>query len=222
MQREIRLTADGSHTVAIPGMNVTYHSHFGAIGESMHVYINAGLQPFLHQPTGDPLTVFEMGFGTGLNVLLTLQQATNNKHHIHYTAVELYPLSHEEILLLNYGRQLDMQEAFLQLHNCDWEKDVCINEYFTLKKIKASLPEINMTNGINCIYFDAFSPTSQPELWTQEIFEKMYNALLPGGALVTYCSKSVVRHAMEAAGFRVEKIPGPWGKREMVRAGRGN
>lgn len=163
-----------------------------------------------------------MGFGTGLNALLTLQQAVNNKRHIHYTTVELYPLTNEEVLLLNYGRQLDMQEAFLQLHNCDWEKDVCINEYFTLKKIKASLPEINMTSGINCIYFDAFSPTSQPELWTQQIFEKMYKALLPGGVLVTYCSKSIVRHAMEAAGFRIEKIPGPWGKREMVRAGKDN
>lgn len=222
MQREIRLTADGSHTVAIPEINETYHSHFGAMGESMHVYINAGLQPFLHQSTNKQLTVFEMGFGTGLNALLTLQQAINNKRHIHYTTVELYPLTNEEVLLLNYGRQLDMQEAFLQLHNCDWEKDVCINEYFTLKKIKASLPEINITSGINCIYFDAFSPTSQPELWTQQIFEKMYKALLPGGVLVTYCSKSIVRHAMEAAGFRIEKIPGPWGKREMVRAGKAN
>jgi tRNA U34 5-methylaminomethyl-2-thiouridine-forming methyltransferase MnmC len=220
MQREIQLTADGSHTLSIPGMNVTYHSHHGAIGESMHVYINAGLQPLLNHPAQTAIHIFEMGFGTGLNVLLSLQKAIENKQLIHYTALELFPLTANEIAQINYGPLLNMQDNFLQLHNCDWEKEIQINEYFTLKKIKGSLSDTDIPTTVNAIYFDAFSPTVQPELWTQQIFEKMYKALTPGGILVTYCSKSEIRRNMVAAGFTVTKILGPWGKREMVRAQR--
>lgn len=220
MQRKIQLTADGSHTFSIPEMNVTYHSHHGAIGESMHVYIDAGLQPLLNNITQTPIHIFEMGFGTGLNALLTLQKAIVHKQQIHYSAVELFPLTQAEISQINYGHLLNMQHEFLQLHNCNWEKDIHLNEYFTLKKVKASLSDTKIPNNVNCIYFDAFSPTVQPELWTWEIFEKMYEALAPDGVLVTYCSKSEIRRNMMAAGFTVTKIPGPWGKREMVRAGR--
>jgi tRNA U34 5-methylaminomethyl-2-thiouridine-forming methyltransferase MnmC len=218
MQREIQLTADGSHTLSIPEMNVTYHSHHGAIGESMHVYINAGLQPFLTKTQDHPIHIFEMGLGTGLNALLTLQKAIECKQPIHYTAIELFPLTNTEITQINYGHILKMQEDFLKIHYCEWEKDNCINEFFTLKKMKVSLSDPINAESANCIYFDAFSPTVQPELWTKEIFEKMNHALAPGGSLVTYCSKSEVRRNMMAAGFTVTKIPGPWGKREMVRA----
>ena len=220
MQREIRLTADGSHTLSIPEMGVTYHSHHGAIGESVHVYIAAGLQPFLNNSGRNTIHIFEMGLGTGLNALLTLQKAIAYKQHIRYTAVELFPLTETESAQINYGHLLTMQDKFLQLHNCEWEKDIRIHEYFTLKKIKAPLSDAIIKYPVNCIYFDAFSPTVQPELWTRQIFEKMYRALVDGGSLVTYCSKSEVRRNMTAAGFSVTKIPGPWGKREMVRAGR--
>ena len=221
MQREIQLTADGSHTLSIPEMNVTYHSHHGAIGESKHVYIDAGLEPLLNNPGQSAIHIFEMGLGTGLNALLSLQKAIKYKQPIHYTAIELFPLTETEITQINYGHLLNMESDFLSIHNCEWEKEICIHECLTLKKIKASLADTIITNPVNCIYFDAFSPTVQPELWTREIFEKMYKILAPGGLLVTYCSKSEIRRNMTAAGFTVTKIPGPWGKREMVRAGKG-
>lgn len=220
MQRKIQLTADGSHTFSLPEMNVTYHSHHGAIGESMHVYIDAGLRPLLNNPGQSSIHIFEMGFGTGLNALLSLQKAIKYKQPIHYTAIELFPLTETEVTQINYGHLLNMENDFLAIHNCEWEKEIRIQEYFTLKKIKASLADPIISDPVNCIYFDAFSPTMQPELWTREIFEKMYITLAPGGVLVTYCSKSEIRRNMMAAGFTVTKIPGPWGKREMVRAQR--
>ncbi|MBI2284614.1 MAG: tRNA (5-methylaminomethyl-2-thiouridine)(34)-methyltransferase MnmD [Bacteroidetes bacterium] len=220
MQREIRPTADGSHTIAIPGMDVTYHSHHGAIGESRHVYIEAGLQPLLAAKHNQPIHIFEMGLGTGLNALLTLQEARIQQHPIRYTAVELYPLTTDEISQINYGTLLQCQEDFLAIHRAAWETEVRLEPFFTMQKHKNSLLALEKADPFDCIYFDAFSPTHQPELWTEAVFAKLYRMLSPGGTLVTYCSKSVVRKAMMAAGFTVEKIPGPWGKREMVRAGR--
>lgn len=218
MQREIRPTADGSHTIAIPEMDVTYHSHHGAIGESRHVFIEAGLQPLLAAKTHQPLHVFEMGMGTGLNALLTLQEARMQQYPIRYTAVELFPLTAEEISQLNYGTLLQCQEDFMCIHKAEWETEVRLHPFFTIRKFKTSLLTLEKNDRFDCIYFDAFSPTHQPELWTDAVFAKLYQMLSPGGTLVTYCSKSVVRKAMMAAGFTVEKIPGPWGKREMVRA----
>jgi tRNA U34 5-methylaminomethyl-2-thiouridine-forming methyltransferase MnmC len=220
MQREIRLTADGSHTIALPDAGITYHSHHGAVGESRHVFIEAGLQPLFRSATV-PIAILEVGFGTGLNALLTLQEARQHQHSVLYTAIELLPLSPAEISQLNYGECLQDQPGFLAIHQACWEEAVAIDPYFTVKKIKTSLLTLKGINNFACIYFDAFSPTHQPELWTEAVFQQMYQLLLPGGLLVTYCSKSVVRKAMMAAGFRVEKIPGPWGKREMVRAWRG-
>ncbi len=220
MQREIQITNDGSHTIAIPEMGVTYHSHHGAIGESAHVYIEAGLQPLLDLPNDQPIYILEIGFGTGLNALLSYQKAIAHKRTIHYIAIEPYPLNDEEIKRINYGKLLSMEKEFLALHNATWEEEVRVHDYFTLEKTKASLQGIQLLHNIHCIYFDAFSPTVQPELWTQAVFEKLFSQLLPGGTLVTYCSKSIIRKAMMAAGFTVTKIPGPWGKREMVRAWR--
>ncbi len=220
MQREIKLTADGSHTIAIPEMNVTYHSHHGAMAESMHVFIDAGLNHLFNQSTTQPVNILEMGLGTGLNALLTLQEAIKHKRSIHYTAIEIFPLTQTEIGQLNYGKMLSLQKEFLQLHNASWDEDICINEFFTLKKINVSLLELNLIYPINCIYFDAFSPIVQPELWTLPVFENLFRLLTPGGILVTYCSKSEVRKAIADAGFTVTKIPGPYGKREMVRAGK--
>lgn len=221
MQRQPVITKDGSHTISIPEMNVTYHSHHGAIQESMHVYINAGLKYISETLKATEICIFEMGFGTGLNALLTLMEAEKNQLTIHYTTVELFPLLVDEIILLNYCEQLhrkDLEPVFQQLHQCDWEKDISITPFFTLHKIKNSLQDFTASKPQNLIFYDAFAPSAQPELWTKETFEKLYQILLPGGILVTYCSKSDVRRAMQAAGFIVEKIQGPRGKREMVRA----
>ena len=220
MQRELQITNDGSHTLAIPEMGVTYHSHHGAVGESRHVYIEAGLQPFLNLNQTQPINILEIGFGTGLNALLTLKESITHKQPIHYTAIEPFPLTDKEIESINHGNLLSMQKEFLALHHTVWEEDISINYFFTLKKLNVSLTDLKAINNFHCIYFDAFSPTVQPELWTQTVFEKLYQCLLPGGTLVTYCSKSEVRRALMASGFIVTKIPGPWGKREMVRAGK--
>ncbi|MEO8404637.1 MAG: tRNA (5-methylaminomethyl-2-thiouridine)(34)-methyltransferase MnmD [Chitinophagaceae bacterium] len=220
MDREIILTEDGSHTVSVPEMNVTYHSVHGAIQESMHVFIDAGFRQFSDQAE---LRIFEMGFGTGLNALLTLIEAEKTKQQIDYTSIELFPLQAKEIGKLNYCGQLnckDLEPVFTQLHQCDWEKEIQITEHFTLQKLNTSLSAFNPSTlqPFHLIYYDAFAPSAQPELWTTEIFEKLYNLLNNKGALVTYCSKGGVRRAMKAAGFAIEKIPGPPYKREMVRA----
>lgn len=218
MQREIQLTADGSHTVAIPEMKVTYHSHHGAINESMHVYIQAGLIPLINPSANQTLHILEIGFGTGLNALLTLQKATMNQQRVYYSAIEFYPLTIHEITTINHGYLLSLQDDFLKLHASVWEQDIWFNEFFLLKKMNVSLLHSFDIKPVNCIYFDPFSPLIQPGLWTTPVFKKLYHVLMPGGVLVTYCSKTVVRRAMEAAGFEVTKITGPYGKREMVKA----
>lgn len=225
MQREIILTNDGSHTVTVPELNVSYHSMHGAIQESMHVFIEAGFRQLSGHNT---IRIFEMGFGTGLNALLTLVEEEKTKQPVHYTSIELFPLTSHEIDLLNYCSQLnreDLEPLFKQIHSCEWEKEIRLTDHFTLQKINASLSHekslsSSSIQSVHLIYYDAFAPSVQPELWTPVIFERLYSLLTPGGILVTYCSKSDVRRAMQAAGFSIEKIPGPPGKREMVRAGR--
>jgi tRNA U34 5-methylaminomethyl-2-thiouridine-forming methyltransferase MnmC len=218
MQKEIQITADGSHTIFLPGTNETYHSHHGAVAESTHVFINAGLLPLIDPSTKNKITILEIGFGTGLNALLTLQQSIQHEQPIHYIAVEPFPLAETEFSQLNYGKLLSMQDEFLQLHTSHWEEIITIHPFFTVEKRKTSLLDLIKIDSVNCIYFDAFAPTIQPELWTQVVFENLYRLLSPGGILVTYCSKTIIRKNMVGAGFNVEKIPGPYGKREMVRA----
>lgn len=232
MEREIQVTADGSHTIAIPSMQVTYHSRHGAIQESRHVFIQAGLMAVA--PT-EKIHILEMGFGTGLNALLTLQHALQHQQSVYYTSFELYPLEAEQAASLNYAQQLnaenehhvaDLEQLFTDMYKAEWEKDVCIHPLFTLHKTNRSLLSLPLPQesaepiytGFHVIYYDAFAPNAQPELWTAELFSKLWCTLVPGGMLVTYCSKGDVRRAMQAAGFTVEKIPGPPGKREMLRA----
>lgn len=220
MQRLPIITKDGSHTISIPELGVTYHSHHGAIQESLHVFINAGLlaSDAFREPG---MTILEMGFGTGLNALLTLTETEKTKRAVHYTAIELFPLLDEEINKLNYCEQLgkpELESAFKQLHTCEWEKKVAITDYFTINKKRINLIDYADDQQVNLIYFDAFAPTAQPELWTKDIYKKLFAMLSPKGILVTYCSKGEVRRNMQAAGFTIEKIPGPPGKREMVRA----
>lgn len=218
MVREIILTKDGSHTITLPELGVTYHSLHGAIQESMHVFIQAGLQDT--RSRSSPLRIFEMGFGTGLNALLTFAETEKQQQPVHYTAIDLFPLEYEQTRLLNYCDQLerkDLQPVFDQLHASDWEKDIQVSPHFILHKSTAALNNFS-SEPVHLIYYDAFAPSAQPELWSEIIFKKMYTMLFPGGILVTYCSKGDVRRAMQSSGFLVEKIPGPPGKREMVRA----
>jgi tRNA U34 5-methylaminomethyl-2-thiouridine-forming methyltransferase MnmC len=227
MQRKLILTSDGSHTISLPELNVTYHSIHGAIQESKHVFIEAGLKGLIPINT-TALNIFEVGFGTGLNALLTIIEAERLQKRINYEAVEQFPLDANETVSLNYCKQLDredLQPVFDELHSSEWEKKTNIINGFSFKKSKCSLLNLPVrqagseTHGaFDLIYFDAFAPGVQPELWTKEIFEKMFAMLRPGGVLVTYSSKGEVRRAMQAAGFVVEKLPGPLRKREMVRA----
>lgn len=218
MERQIIKTADGSHTVTIPGMNVSYHSIHGAVQESLHVFIEAGFRHLINNHSNQSVDIFETGFGTGLNAFLTAIEATNKKTKVYYVAIEKHPLTAKEIKLLNYTESLEHRDLFWAIHEAIWEDDVMINEFFTLRKIQGDLVNYLTDKQFNIIYYDAFAPSAQPELWTQKVFEKLLPLLSPHGALVTYCSKGEVRRAMEAAGFSVEKLPGPPGKREMVRA----
>jgi tRNA U34 5-methylaminomethyl-2-thiouridine-forming methyltransferase MnmC len=218
MDRLIIKTGDGSDTITIPEMNVSYHSKHGAIQESMHVFIDAGFHYIINQSNIQPINIFEMGFGTGLNTFLTAIEASNRKTKVYYVGVEKYPLTKEETSSLNYSETLKHPELFQTIHQCSWNEDIKLNEFFTLRKINGNFINYSTDQLFNIIYYDAFAPTAQPELWTEEIFKKLYSMLLPGGILVTYCSKGSVRRSMQAAGFQIEKIPGPIGKREMVRA----
>lgn len=221
MERKIILTGDGSHSIHVPELNVAYHSIYGAIAESLHVFINTGFYEAKKLAPPEQIKIFEVGFGTGLNALLTLIEAEKTKTKVYYGAIEPYPLHDEEIKILNYCRHLDrkdLQPIFERLHNCEWEKEIVFTEYFTLLKRNHSLLNLEPVKPFQLIYFDAFAPNAQPEVWKQEIFDKMYAMLQPGGVLVTYCSKGDVRRAMIAAGFKVEKLPGPPRKREMLRA----
>jgi tRNA U34 5-methylaminomethyl-2-thiouridine-forming methyltransferase MnmC len=222
MQRKLVLTSDGSHTVAIPEINVTYHSAFGAIQESQHIFIEAGLNYIRNasNQTG-ALNIFEMGFGTGLNALLTLIEAEARQQKIYYETTELFPLEIEQVKGLNYCEQLhqpNLQKTLEQLHLCEWNREIEITPFFILKKMNTNLLNFSGNTLFNLVYFDAFAPEVQPELWTSEVFSNLYAQMQTGAALTTYCSKSIVRKTMQAAGFIVTKIPGPPGKREMVRA----
>jgi tRNA U34 5-methylaminomethyl-2-thiouridine-forming methyltransferase MnmC len=218
MERRIIQTKDGSQTIEVPELKVTYHSRHGALEESRHVFIEAGLNEALRVFGGAPLAVFEMGFGTGLNALLTAIEAAQRSLQITYHTIDAFPLAVEDALSLDYGQVLHERETFRLLHAAPWDMETQINDYFTIRKDALQLQELQTTEKFHVIYYDAFAPAAQPELWTEERFRQLYDLLLPGGLLTTYCSKTVVRKAMTAAGLYVTKPPGPWGKREMVRA----
>ncbi len=223
MNRDIIITGDGSHSIIVPELNVAYHSVHGAIQESIHVFINAGLDPLISYGGISQINIFEVGLGTGLNALLSLIEAKKRNLRIYYEAIELFPLSTEEVKKLNYCHQLgrpELQSSFEGMHTSDWARHIQIDENFILMKRNEDLLTFDRLKPFNLIYFDAFAPKAQPELWTKEVFDKMFSILVPEGILVTYCSKGDVRRAMIAAGLKVEKLQGPPGKREMLRARR--
>ncbi len=216
---EIKITADGSHTLYVPNLDETYHSVHGAIQEAMHVYINAGLNYFNDKKE---LAILEIGFGTGLNTFLTYREAIKNRLLINYSAIEAYPLSIEEISVLNYLKELKASpvqtETFSKIHESKWEVSEQITNTFFLRKLNMFLQGFAENKQYDVIYFDAFGPRVQPELWEEPILKNMYNALNPNGILVTYCAKGSVKRGLKQVGFAIENIPGPPGKREMTRA----
>ncbi len=213
-------TADGSQTIQLPQWGEQYHSMHGALQESYHVFIEAGLYQF----SGRSLDLLEIGFGTGLNALITLKEAPGKNLSVRYTALEAFPVTEPEWNQLEYARLLGEEFAFQphfeRLHQAPWERWVPLTDSFSLRKLKTDLLEFSSQPAFDLIYFDAFGARVQPELWTEPVFESMYRALRPGGVLVTYAAKGSVRRAMQKAGFLVERLPGPVGKREMLRAGR--
>lgn len=219
MKREFLKTGDGSFTIHLPDWDEQYHSKHGAIVEAKHVFIEAGLHFFLSEFPSEGVDILEIGFGTGLNALLTALSAEAHKLPIQYTGVEAYPVITSEVKKLNYCELLDISsDSFLKIHEVPWEKPEVISEYFTLTKEEKFFKDIEATNIFDLIYFDAFGARVQPELWTVSIFEKMFHAMKEEGVLVTYSAKGSVRRAMQEVGFNVERLPGPPGKREMLRA----
>lgn len=207
---------------------MTYHSTFGALQESRHIFIDKGWKPLAsgrdlsdgHAP-GEPVRVFELGLGTGLNALLTLLQAETMRLPVYYEAVEAYPLEAALFEALDYCTQLgrpDLQSKFLQLHTNAWETAISISPYFTFYKSRNKWPEHELRQAAELVYYDAFDPIVQPELWSAAAFGRLSRQLAPGALLLTYCSKGIVRRALQEAGFQVEKLPGPPGKKEIVRA----
>ncbi|MCL6265208.1 tRNA (5-methylaminomethyl-2-thiouridine)(34)-methyltransferase MnmD [Flagellimonas myxillae] len=216
MKRRIIKTADGSKTIQIEDWNEQYHSKHGAVQEAYHVFIEHGLRMF----DTPKLNILEIGFGTGLNALITLMESQTRNQKISYVGVEAYPVSTEEVEALGYCAQLDadiFEPAFKRMHSSPWEEQIAITEHFQLLKQQKDFKEIVDSNMFNLIYFDAFGARVQPELWTEDIFSKMSEALMPEGILVTYAAKGSVRRALQAVGFIVERLPGPPGKREMLR-----
>lgn len=209
------VTVDGTVTLYVPELDEHYHSIHGACQESLHVFIDAGLK-FVADRT-KTIRILEVGFGTGLNALLTYRHAEENRLRIEYCTVEKFPLDDNVIETLNYAKENE-KKVFEKIHQCLWNENVRLSDSFSIEKINASLEESKVAEcKYDLIYFDAFAPLKQPELWTDGIFRKMFNSLNENGVLVTYCAKGEVRRVMKRAGFIVEKLPGPPGKREMTR-----
>lgn len=215
MQREIITTADGSTTIRLPDWDEHYHSKHGAIQEARHVFIQNGLALFENQS----VDILEIGFGTALNALITYLEAPKFALNVDYVGVEAYPISVSEIKSMNYAKALYVDDGlFVQLHELSWEEKHQVSTFFSLTKRQQFFSEINDETAFDLIYFDAFGYRVQPELWSEEIFKIMFRALKPGGILVTYAARSIIKKNMIAAGFTVSKLPGPPGKREMFRA----
>lgn len=216
MRHRLIVTSDGSHTVFVPSMNESYHSVHGAIQESNHIFINAGLRTL----SSEHIDVFEAGFGTGLNALLTALYAVEQKIKIRYITIEKFPLPDELTSLLNYGEMIGAaaSRTFKLIHDAPWDTDVRINELFSMMKIRADLLTYQFTGKYDIIFFDAFGPNKQPEMWSADIFGKIAAMTRPGGVFVTYSSKGEVKRNLRNSGFTVKLLTGPPGKRHIIRA----
>lgn len=219
-ERHIVSTADGSSSIYIPALDESYHSKFGSIAEAQHIYIENGLQPVAGKK--DEINIFEMGLGTGLNVLLTYIFNEETKLKINYTSIEKYPLKPAEVSTLNFLQILHREElnsVFKQIHSEAWGEYMEISTGFTLNKVKADIEDYHFDQSIDLVYYDAFAPDVQPDLWTTEIFERIYRAMGNDAVLMTYCVKGMIRRTLKDIGFGVQKLKGPaGGKREILQA----
>lgn len=214
---KLEQTADGSYTLYVPELDEHYHSVKGALTESQHIFIDMGLK---HSPVPSP-RILEIGLGTGLNCFLTFLSAEEDKRHVHYTSIERFPLTMDVIQTLDYpsivGRGHDGD--YLAIHQAPWEEDTNLSPWCTLHKIEGDFTNYTFEKGYDIIYFDAFAPEKQPEMWEQSLFNSLYQILNEGGILTTYCAKGIVRRMLQSAGFIVERLAGPpGGKREILRA----
>ena len=212
-------TADGSHTLRNEDLAETYHSSHGAIQESKHVFIANGFEFYVSHGTPVEVSILEIGFGTGLNALLTLQRAIENQINVKYTSIEPFPVPAEVWRQLNYAQLLGLTDAYEKLHQSSWDLPAEIHPHFHLQKRKTALEDItSFSTDFDIVYYDAFSPAKQPSLWTLAVLEKVVTALKDGGMFVTYCAKGALKRNLKALGLVTESLPGPPGKREMVRA----
>jgi tRNA U34 5-methylaminomethyl-2-thiouridine-forming methyltransferase MnmC len=217
LKREIIITADGSTTIHMPEWNEQYHSKHGAIQEAFHVFIKNGLEA--HNSTH--LSILEIGFGTGLNCFITFLEAAKKNLQIDYVGVEAFPIQEDEILKLNYVSELESRNyahKFEEMHLFPWNEKQQVHDNFFLTKRQQLIKNVSDIDAFDLVYFDAFGARVQPDLWTEEIFKKMYASMKKNGILVTYSAKGSVRRAMQAVGFKVTRLPGPPGKREMLQA----
>lgn len=220
LERKIIITADGSKTIHLESWNEQYHSKHGAFQEANHVYINKG---FLHRVNtfqGNTIEVLEIGFGTALNAMLTFTESIKQSLKINYTAYEAYPVQELELEALDYESKFPSNyvDFFKKMHTVSWNEFFEIAPHFFLNKQLKKFDQLEAANTYDLIFYDAFGPRVQPELWTEKLFQKMFNSLKNNGILVTYCAKGSVRRTMQAVGFNTERLPGPPGKREMLRA----
>lgn len=216
---EIILTEDGSHSLLNKDLNETYHSIHGALQESLHVFIRHGLEYFLRVKPRERVSILEIGFGTGLNALLTIQHVLKNHFSCAYTSLEAFPIDEEIWTNLNYSVSLNMEDTFSQIHHAAWNHLVDILPDFQLSKLHTTLQDVALKpQSFDLIYFDAFAPSKQPEMWTLDMLEKVVTAMKPEGVFVTYCAKGQLKRDLKSLGLTVETLDGPPGKKEMVRA----
>lgn len=216
MKRKVVDSEDGSSTLFVPELNEHYHSVHGAIQESLHIFIRAGVE-FYGQKD---IHILEAGFGTGLNAYLTLVYASQHKTRVTYHSVEKYPLTPAEASQLNYMKLIDFEqpELFSVLHECPWDKECEISPYFKLYKHSGDFATAVFSSLFDIVFFDAFNPDVQPRLWEENTLTRFSGALKPEGIFITYCVKGIVKQALRNLGLSVKRLPGPPGKREMLRA----
>ena len=210
------ITEDGSHSLYSLQFGQQYHSLQGALMESEHIYINLGLLPLLADSTS-PVRIFEMGFGTGLNAFLAWKLADKLEKPVFYTTIEAYPVSGTEAQLLNYEQETG-ESGFMQLHQASWSEPTHLSDFFRLTKKNTWLQDFRSDEIFDVIFYDAFDPRAQPELWTAEIFSQIAARTRQGGVLVTYSSKGIVKRALRAGGFEVQRHRGPGRKTHVLKA----
>lgn len=217
MNLKIITTEDGSHSLFDEELNETYHSTRGARGESQHVFIKEGLEFWLLKNQIDEVKILEIGLGTGLNAFLTAQFAQASQQEIHFTSLEPFPIQQEIYKNLNFHKSKEEQELLLKIHSCEWRQGISLSPYFGFFKTQTKLEEFESDESFDIIYFDAFAPSKQPEVWSLENLEKCYSLLEKGGVLTTYCAQGQFKRNLSEAGFIVETLQGAMGKKEMVR-----